>query len=155
MDELSVSCRVKSKREKQTPYINTFIWNLEKWYWGTYLQGRNRDADIEGTLVGTEMGRREGEPEEKRWQIYTTTRKIASGELGFFFFIIIFWKLLFNTGSPVWCSVMAWRDGMQVGGREVPEGGDGYMHSYLSVVRQKPTWHCKAILLQFKIKKRT
>ena len=23
------------------------MWNLEKWYRGTYLQGRNRDADTE------------------------------------------------------------------------------------------------------------
>ena len=125
MGEFSVSCRVKSKREKQIPYINTFIWNLEKWHSGTDLRGRNRDAGIESTLVGTEMGRREGEPEEQRWQTYTTTRKIASGKLVFYFFyFFIFWKLLFNTGSPVWCSVMVWRDGMRVGGREVPEGGD-------------------------------
>ena len=30
-------------------------------------------------------------------------------------------KLLRSTGSPVWCSVMTWRDGM----REVMEGGYG------------------------------
>ena len=31
-------------------------WNLEKWYRGAYLQGRNRDADIENRLV-TQSGR--------------------------------------------------------------------------------------------------
>ena len=28
------------------------MWNLEKWYRGTYLQGRNRDIDIENGHVG-------------------------------------------------------------------------------------------------------
>ena len=32
----------KSEREKQLSYINAYIWNLEKWYWLTYLQGSNR-----------------------------------------------------------------------------------------------------------------
>ena len=36
----------KSEREKQM-YFNTDIWNLEKCYWWTYLQGRNGDADEE------------------------------------------------------------------------------------------------------------
>ena len=31
--------------EKQISYIHAYIWNLEKWYRGTYLQGRNRDTD--------------------------------------------------------------------------------------------------------------
>ena len=35
----------KSEREKQMPYINTYMWNIEKWYGWTYLLGRNRDAD--------------------------------------------------------------------------------------------------------------
>ena len=49
----------KSEREKQISYINTYIWNLERWYRWTYLQGRNRDADIENRLVNT-MGEEEG-----------------------------------------------------------------------------------------------
>ena len=36
----------KSEREKQISYINAYIWNIEKWYWWTYLQGSNGDADI-------------------------------------------------------------------------------------------------------------
>ena len=36
----------KSEREKQILY-NTYIWNLQKWYWWTYLQGRNRDRHRE------------------------------------------------------------------------------------------------------------
>ena len=37
----------KSEREKQILYISAYMWNLEKWYRWTYLQGRNRDADRE------------------------------------------------------------------------------------------------------------
>ena len=43
----------KSEREKQISYINTYIWNLEKWDWWTYLQGSNGDADIENRLRET------------------------------------------------------------------------------------------------------
>ena len=28
-------------------YINVYMWNLEKWYRWTYLQGKNRDADVQ------------------------------------------------------------------------------------------------------------
>ena len=35
------------------------MWNLEKWYRLTYLQGRNRDTDVEKECV--DMGRREVE----------------------------------------------------------------------------------------------
>ena len=35
----------KSEGEKQTVYINTYMWNLEKWYRWPYLQSRNRDTD--------------------------------------------------------------------------------------------------------------
>ena len=36
-----------------------YIWNLEKWYWRTYLQGKNGDADVENRLVDT-AGKGEG-----------------------------------------------------------------------------------------------
>lgn len=39
-----------SQKEKKY-HILTYIWNLEKWYWWTDLQGRNRDA--ENGLVDT------------------------------------------------------------------------------------------------------
>ena len=38
------------KQKKQISYINAYVWNLEKWYWWTYLQDRNRDAGIENRL---------------------------------------------------------------------------------------------------------
>ena len=59
--EMSIgpSYREKSEREKQI-YINTCMWNLEKWFIQTYLQGRNRDAGVEKGLVDT-VGEGEGE----------------------------------------------------------------------------------------------
>ena len=43
------------KSEKQILYIDTYIWNLEKWYCWAYLQGKNGDADIDNGLVDTEL----------------------------------------------------------------------------------------------------
>ena len=37
-------------------YINTCIWNLERWYRCTYLQGRNRDRHSEWTQGEGEGG---------------------------------------------------------------------------------------------------
>ena len=49
----------KSEREKQISYINAYIWNLQKWHRGTYLQGWNRDADVEDGLW-TQQGKGKG-----------------------------------------------------------------------------------------------
>ena len=32
---------------------NTYIWNLERWYWWTYLQGSKGDTDIKKRLMDT------------------------------------------------------------------------------------------------------
>ena len=55
-----ITCYIDwSSQKEENKYNNTNIWNLEKWYWWTYLQGRTRDADIENRLVGT-VGEGEG-----------------------------------------------------------------------------------------------
>ena len=46
----------KSERGKQISYINTYMWNLEKWYRWTSLQGRNRDTDVENECMDTKGG---------------------------------------------------------------------------------------------------
>ena len=33
------------------------MWNLEKWYRGTCLQGRNRDTDVENKRMDTKGGK--------------------------------------------------------------------------------------------------
>ena len=85
--------------------LSVYVWNLEKWYWWTYLQSRNRD--IGGKGEG-------GINWENSIETYTLPyiKQIASG------------KLLYSTGSSTWCSVTTdgW-DGV-AGGREVREGGD-------------------------------
>ena len=47
---------VSQKNEKQILYINAYIWNLERWYLWTYLQGSNGDTDIDSRLVDTGGG---------------------------------------------------------------------------------------------------
>ena len=49
----------KLEREIQISYNETYIWNLEKWYRWNYLQGRNRDADVENRIVHT-VGKEKG-----------------------------------------------------------------------------------------------
>ena len=50
---------ISQKEKKQISYIKLYTWKLEKWYWWTYFQGRNRDRDLENRLVdkaGEEKG---------------------------------------------------------------------------------------------------
>ena len=77
-------------------HLKADIWNLEIWYWWA-LQRRIGDTDVENTV-------REGESRtngESNINIYTLSgvRWVAG-------------KKLCSIGSPVWCSVMTWRDGM-------------------------------------------
>ena len=41
----------KSERERQIVYINTYIWNLERWYQWFHMQGRKVDTDIKNRLL--------------------------------------------------------------------------------------------------------
>ena len=63
----------KPEKENQTSYSNASIWNVERWYWLTYLLGSNGDADMESRLM--DMGRgKEGEGgtnEETSMEAYT------------------------------------------------------------------------------------
>ena len=46
-----IQTEVSQKEKNKILYIIKYIWNLEKWYWGTYLEGRNRDTETENRLV--------------------------------------------------------------------------------------------------------
>ena len=76
----SLSYKWNSEREKQIWYINTYIWNLEKWYWWAYLQARNRDTDIESRFVGTAGEGEGGTNWESSIDVHTlpTVKQIAS-----------------------------------------------------------------------------
>ena len=47
----------KSKREKKILYINTYSWNLERWYWWSYMQHSKEDTDIKNRLLGESKGK--------------------------------------------------------------------------------------------------
>ena len=85
----------KSEREKQVSYINAYIWNLEKWYWWTYLQGRNRDSDIGNRLMDIAGAGEGGMNWESSSELYILpfVKQTANG------------KLLINIGNSTWCSV--------------------------------------------------
>ena len=105
----------KSEREKQALYINAYIWNIEKWYWWIYLQGSNRDANIENRLVDT-VAEGEGWMNwEHSIETYTLpyVKQIASG------------NLLYATGSsnPLFC------DNLEEWGWEGGSGGKGHMYT--------------------------
>ena len=42
-----------SQKEKNKYHILMYKWNLERWYWWTFLQGGKGDTDIENRLVDT------------------------------------------------------------------------------------------------------
>ena len=46
----------KSERERQIPCINAHVWNLERWYQWSYVQGSNGDRDIKDSVGEGEGG---------------------------------------------------------------------------------------------------
>ena len=128
----------KWESEKQISYISTYIWNLERWYWWTYLQGSGGDTDIENRLVDT-VGEGEGGTNwETSMETYITICRIDS-----------------QCKFPVWCRELKPilydnLEGGKVGsGREVQEVWT-YVYIWLIHVDiwQKPTQYCKAIIPQ-------
>ena len=45
-----------SQKEKPMLYVNAYMWNLEKWYRWSYLQGRNSDTDVEKKYKDAKRG---------------------------------------------------------------------------------------------------
>ena len=60
----------KSEREKQISSINAYIWNVERWYWWTYLWGSSGDTDMENRCVDTVGGWEGGTNWESRMEAY-------------------------------------------------------------------------------------
>ena len=132
----------ESQKEKKISQSNSYVWNLERWYWWIYLKGSNGDTDIENRLVDTE-GKKVGPIERVAWNMYITICKIGS-----------WWEL------AVWCRELKpsalWPprgSGGVGGGREVWGLGRAYVCLWLIPVdvRQKSTQYCKAIILWLKI----
>ena len=68
----------QSEREEWISYINAYIWNLERWYWWTYLQGSNGDADTENSYGLSIRRRGWDELREDHGNIYITMCEIDS-----------------------------------------------------------------------------
>ena len=72
----------KSEREKQISYINAYMWNLEKWYRWTGLQGRNKRHECREQMYGHQGVKAGGgvrwwnELGDWDWHIYTNMYKI-------------------------------------------------------------------------------
>ena len=63
-------------------------------------------------------------------------------------------KLLYNTVSPAWRSLMTQRGGTGGAGRLKNKGIHTYLWLIDVVIRQQPTQHCKAIIPQFNMEER-
>ena len=48
--------RSKSERERQMLYINAYIWNLERRYRKSYVQGSKGDTDIKKRILDSAGG---------------------------------------------------------------------------------------------------
>ena len=88
----------KSERENQVWDMNTYMWNLEKWYRWSYLQNRNRETDVEDKHMDIKRGR----GSEMNWEI----------KIDIYTLLILCIKyitnknLLYSTGNSTWCSVV-------------------------------------------------
>ena len=64
--ELESVIQSEVSQKEKNKYINTYMWNLEKWYRWTGLQARNRDINVENKCMDTK-GRRGGRDELGDW----------------------------------------------------------------------------------------
>ena len=110
-----------SQEEKNSWYLHTYTWNLEKQYRWTYSQGRNGDADMENGPVGT-VGEGEG---GMNWGS-CTDRYTLSGVKQ-----VTSRKLLHNPGSPAWCQWWPRGAGWKGRGRRQRKGIYIYMILYI------------------------
>ena len=56
LDLLAVQGTLKSLLQHHSSYTNTYIWNLERWYWRIYFQGSSGETNIENRLMDTGRG---------------------------------------------------------------------------------------------------
>ena len=58
--------------EKQVLYVKAYMCNLERWYRWSYLQSRNRDADVENKRIESKWGReRMGKAGDWHWRVFS------------------------------------------------------------------------------------
>ena len=72
----------KLEREKQISDINAYIWNLERWYQWSYLQGNNEDRhkDQNSQTGGKGVERGEwGKWSDSQWEFTAWLRELKPG----------------------------------------------------------------------------
>ena len=67
---IKLKSRSQSEREKRISYINTQMWNLEKWYRWSHLQSRDRYKDMENKCTDIKQG---GWDESRYWDWHIHT----------------------------------------------------------------------------------
>ena len=67
----------KSESKEQISYINACMWNLEKWYRWTGLQGRNWDTNVENKCMDTKGGKGGGGGGVMNWESGIDIHKIG------------------------------------------------------------------------------
>ena len=132
----------KSEREKQILYINAYIWNLEGWYWWTYLQGSSGDAYTENRFTDT-VGK------ETVGRIVRVALKHTLPRVKW----IARGSLRCDSGSSnlAPCDSLEGWDWVG-GGREVQERGCVYTYGWFMLMHGRTQHHCKAVILQLKNK---
>ena len=121
-----------SQKEKSKYHINTNIQTLERWYWWTYLQGSNGDADIENRLVYMGVGEKEvvGPVERVTWKhIHYHMQKDSQWE-----FVVWLREL-----KPGLCDTLEGWDGVGVEGKFKRERTYVYLWLIHADVWEKPT----------------
>ena len=76
VDETGAYYTEWSKSERETPILYiTYIENLERWQWWSYMQGPKRDTDVKNRLLDWLCGRRQGWGvlREQHWNMYIIT----------------------------------------------------------------------------------
>ena len=120
----------KSEREKQI-YLNTYMWNLEKWYRWSYLQSRNRDTDVES--------------------ICTDIKGERGGRLGLIYTLLVPCVKQIthdNILYSLWYRELCLRDCGDLHGKESSRGGDVCICTADSLCCAVETQHWKATELQ-------
>ena len=126
----------ESEREREIPYSNTYIRDLEKWYWRIYLQGNSGETDIENRLM--DMGRGE-ERVRCIMETYIIVCKIDSQ------WEYAVWLRKLKQGLCI--NLEGW-NGREMGGRFKKEGIYVYLWLIHVEVWQETAKFCKAIILQ-------
>ena len=141
VDETGAYYTQWSKSERQIPYINRYIWNLERWYQRSYVQVSKGDTDVKKRLLDSVGEGEGGMIWEKSIETYILPRVKQ----------MISESVTHEAGHSKLCSGTTWRDGVR---RQVGGGPGWGTHVYLWLIHidlwQKPSQYCKAIILRFK-----